>query len=962
MHGFNQGAELLKSYCSNALSDFMLLQELWLSSDSLYKLDTIAQGYSCFSVSSMDSVLENGLLRGRPFGGLAILVRENHRNLCSLLDSNERLIAVVYNDILIINVYFPCSSRLNYKDETLDLLVQIEELLDRFVGDKVIIGGDLNCTLEIESWSSNLIRGFSDDHNFISCNNLPIDVTGTEYTYSNEVLGHYSYLDYFVVSSNLSSSILSLKIGCDELNLSDHSPVSMEAKNIINVDYKKSNSNSNKGDQISETCYHNRWDHADIVGYYKSTGVGLQPVLEDLRTCLTNLKSVNVSNTKQRMKDSIDSAYNTILAVLNDAAYRHVPRIKANVLKFWWDQELSDLKSKAMASNKLWIEAGRPRSGYIFDVRKADKYKYKCLIKRKQLEIRNNITNNLHDALVQKDTEDFWKVWKSKFPNKKVNKFPLIDGSSDPNIIANKFADYFSNVCTSEPLAYKTANNDFLNRLQDYMGDSTSNKDIVSVELLEEVLESMSRGKAAGLDNITIEHIQFAHPIIITILKELFNCFLEVRMVPDGFRDGLAIPLPKNDNASHNVNVDNFRCITISPVISKLFEHCLLRLFSKYFHSNDAQLGFKKKLGCSHAIYSVKQVVDYYVRGGSTVNICTIDISKAFDKVNLFILLGKLMDRNIPNCVINVLFDWFAKSYITVKWLNVLSLRCQVNSGVRQGGVMSPVLFAIYVDEILVKLNNSGLGCNVKGLTVNSFMYADDLIILSASVTHLQKLINICVDELNSIQLSVNAKKCFCMRIGKRYAVSCKSVVIDNYHVQWTNEIRYLGVYFTAGHLLKFNFVPYKRRFFRCLNCILSKTGTKAINVVLSLTQSYCVPFLLYAVESTSLTATEKLRLASPFKRLFSRLFNSFDAQTIAYCQYYTGYLPLEFVIDQRRLKFLNNICNLNNVVIQSLFRLNGDTEISSLVAKYNTNMFDIKSINYSMWNSFIIMNNLSVE
>ena len=146
------------------------------------------------------------------------------------------------------------------------------------------------------------------------------------------------------------------------------------------------------------------------------------------------------------------------------------------------------------------------------------------------------------------------------------------------------------------------------------------------------------------------------------------------------------------------------------------------------------------------------------------------------------------------------------------------------------------------------------------------------------------------------------------------------------------------------------------------MNCILSKTGIKAINVVFSLTQSYCVPFLLYSVESTSLTATEKLRLASPFKMLFSRLFNSFDAQTIAYCQYYTGYLTLEFVIDQRRLKFLNNICNLNNVVIHSLFRLNGATEISSLIAKYNTNMFDIKSIKYSMWNSFILVNNLGVK
>jgi hypothetical protein len=146
------------------------------------------------------------------------------------------------------------------------------------------------------------------------------------------------------------------------------------------------------------------------------------------------------------------------------------------------------------------------------------------------------------------------------------------------------------------------------------------------------------------------------------------------------------------------------------------------------------------------------------------------------------------------------------------------------------------------------------------------------------------------------------------------------------------------------------------------LNCILSKTGIKAINVVLSLTQSYCVPFLLYSVESTSLTATEKLRLASPFKRLFSRLFNSFDAQTIAYCQYYTGYLPLECVIDQRRLKFLKNLCNVNNVVLQSLLRLGGASEISKLLEKYNIVNNDNKSITYAIWNSFILENNLCVD
>ena len=69
-----------------------------------------------------------------------------------------------------------------------------------------------------------------------------------------------------------------------------------------------------------------------------------------------------------------------------------------------------------------------------------------------------------------------------------------------------------------------------------------------------------------------------------------------------------------------------------------------------------------------------------------------------------------------------------------------------VKSGVRQAGVLSPVLFSIYVNDILVELNNCSVGCIVKGLVANVFMHADDLIILSASLTDLQRLINVFVE------------------------------------------------------------------------------------------------------------------------------------------------------------------------------------------------------------------------
>jgi len=91
-----------------------------------------------------------------------------------------------------------------------------------------------------------------------------------------------------------------------------------------------------------------------------------------------------------------------------------------------------------------------------------------------------------------------------------------------------------------------------------------------------------------------------------------------------------------------------FRGIAISPILSKVFEYCVLDRFSNYFCTTDNQFGFKKGVGCSFAIRTVGNIVDSYIRGGSTAYLCAIDLSKAFDKVNHHALFLKLMRRHIP--------------------------------------------------------------------------------------------------------------------------------------------------------------------------------------------------------------------------------------------------------------------------------------------------------------------------
>ena len=76
--------------------------------------------------------------------------------------------------------------------------------------------------------------------------------------------------------------------------------------------------------------------------------------------------------------------------------------------------------------------------------------------------------------------------------------------------------------------------------------------------------------------------------------------------------------------------------------------------------------------------------------------------------------------------------------FCAVKWGLKISTFFSLTSGVRQGGILSPALFAVYVDDVLNKLENSKLGCVIKNKCVNSFMYADDLILLSISIHDMQ--------------------------------------------------------------------------------------------------------------------------------------------------------------------------------------------------------------------------------
>jgi hypothetical protein len=124
--------------------------------------------------------------------------------------------------------------------------------------------------------------------------------------------------------------------------------------------------------------------------------------------------------------------------------------------------------------------------------------------------------------------------------------------------------------------------------------------------------------------------------------------------VPADFNRGVLIPLLKGSNLD-STKCENYRGITLCNTISKILEKCLLRTFQDFLYSDQLQFGFKKKRGCNDAIFTLKTVVDFYTENGSTISACTLDLAKAFDKINIHGLLLKLMERELRN----VLFFFF---------------------------------------------------------------------------------------------------------------------------------------------------------------------------------------------------------------------------------------------------------------------------------------------------------------
>ena len=313
-------------------------------------------------------------------------------------------------------------------------------------------------------------------------------------------------------------------------------------------------------------------------------------------------------------------------------------------------------------------------------------------------------------------------------------------------------------------------------------------------------LKVVKLGKATGIDSLSAEHFVCAHIGISVHLSLLFTSMLSHGHMPAELMKTAIVPILKNRKGDTS-DKNNCRPIAIVMALSKIFELCIMRKVETQLITSDNQFGFKREHGTDLCIFTVKSVIKYYDLHNSPVYTCFLDASKAYDRVHHWTLFRKLLNRSIHILIVRRLMYWYTKQELCIRWGAEMSPYFTISNGIRQGGILSPSLFAVYMDDLSSLLNTSRIGCNIDDVCINHVFYTDDLCLMAPCAIALQELINVCYQYSTKIDLNFNATKSFCIAFTpKHYKLLLPSLFINSLPILYADSIKYLGFIFTSNN------------------------------------------------------------------------------------------------------------------------------------------------------------------
>jgi hypothetical protein len=336
---------------------------------------------------------------------------------------------------------------------------------------------------------------------------------------------------------------------------------------------------------------------------------------------------------------------------------------------------------------------------------------------------------------------------------------------------------------------------DVIREMEEQTGEA--NEDIGPELLAEEVraaIKELKNNKTEGYDDIPAEMLKSLDE---KAMKELIKICQEIYtsgIWPEDYLQSIMVPIQKKPNATR---CEDHRTISLITHASKI----LIRILTKRIQAKtdaiheigDDQFGFRKGMGTRDAIGSLRVITERSCEIGKDVYICFVDYEKAFDRVDWRKLMRALRRVGVDWRDRRLIGNLYMGQKVRIRIDGEYSEQAKVGRGVRQGCPLSPLLFNIYIEEIIKEaLEDLEEGIKVGGMWIRALRFADDQAMMAGSQEGLQTM----MDRLNTTSkeygMRINKKKTKVMRISKGEQKIVK-INIDGEELEQVKEFAYLG-------------------------------------------------------------------------------------------------------------------------------------------------------------------------
>ncbi|MCG8112938.1 MAG: reverse transcriptase family protein [Candidatus Thiodiazotropha taylori] len=758
-------------------------------------------------------------------------------------------------------------------------------------------------------------------HNLLAINTLSI-CTGATSSFISYGDRFESLIDHILVPSERLDTVLKCEILDDDvLNVSRHLPivcsVSIPPANMVAI---------NSFDFPS----HVKWEKLD------------QDIKDSYKSNLESMLAQNTNTSGLDYQSRLDIKYSNIVNGIRRAADALPKTMFKPYLKPYWDSVLKNLHAGMREKRRNWLRNGRPRGLQHLSYKeyKAAKaifraHHRKCAEKY-LLELNMDI-----DKAAEIDSAYFWKKINNrrKASHTSAGSEMNFNGNvcRDPLEIANGWGNYFSDLYSDTEREHYDVG--FQSQVEEkvrtikiesstYCRDGDT--DYISADEVRKAVKCLKKKKACGSDNICNEHLIYGGPVLYECLAQFYSDMYRNGYIPKPLKEGIIITLHKGGRKS-KTDPNNYRAITLSSAILKLFERILLERAQCSITKplNWLQGGFRPNIGCNMSSVMLRECILYAKENHSKLYVCYLDVQKAFDKVWHCGLFFKLYEMGIKSTLLKIIIELHTDMKSCVLYKGHKSRYFNILQGTRQGGVLSPFLYLCFADELLEELSKSTAGLKINDNIFGSPAVCDDLLLASLSKGGLDELMRICYAYSCRWRYEYAALKCCIVVYNEsrfEYLKSSRTWYLGNNQVDESENYKHLGFihnkYLSSKPSIKNATDKLKGTFFSLINSGLLYEDTLHPLTYKKIYNAVVLPKALYGCENWSGLSSNELLSLERAHRFCIKHMQSLGRRTRT--DIALGLLamfPIEIEIDLRKLILFGQLCRLSaNIWVKTMF------------------------------------------